>query len=145
MPQSNIPSATRNRCVVCRRTPNKNCGESCEFKIQGFHFRRQAPVGPFIADFIWLGGKLVVEVDGGQHALQKAQDELRTAWLRTQGYSVLRFWNHDVLARCDDVAEEILRVAKAADGDRKTPPDPSPQGGGEINARRLQTKNSGAA
>ncbi|MEQ8328806.1 MAG: endonuclease domain-containing protein [Parvibaculum sp.] len=75
----------------------------------GVHFRRQHRVGPYIVDFACLERKLIVEVDGGQHNEPKglARDDRRTAFLNRDGYTVLRFWNNDVLARTDDVVETI--------------------------------------
>jgi very-short-patch-repair endonuclease len=94
------------------------------------HFRRQAPIGNFIADFAWYAGKLVVEIDGGQHAEERrAYDARRTAWLEAQGYRVLRFWNNDVLKSPRSVGEAILATARESAVDPT--PDPSPQGGGE--------------
>ena len=69
-------------------------------------FRRQVPVGPFIADFLAKDHRLVIEVDGSQHADSDA-DAKRDAWFVANGYRVLRFWNSDVLARTDDVLETI--------------------------------------
>jgi very-short-patch-repair endonuclease len=68
-------------------------------QIAGYKFRRQQPLGEFIVDFVCLEKRLVVEVDGGQHteALQAAHDSERSAWLEQQGFSVLRFWDHEVL------------------------------------------------
>jgi very-short-patch-repair endonuclease len=101
-------------------------------KPLGFHFRRQGPIGPYIVDFVWYAGKLVVELDGGQHAeARRAYDERRTAWLQSQGYRVLRFWNIDVLKTPESVGEAILVAA----GTNPTP-DPSPQGGGEHTSAR---------
>ncbi|MGB5065912.1 MAG: DUF559 domain-containing protein, partial [Albidovulum sp.] len=60
----------------------------------GTHFRRQAPVGPYIADFAEFGRRLVIEVDGGGHGGRR--DAARDAWFAAQGFSVLRFWNSDV-------------------------------------------------
>ncbi len=62
-------------------------------------FRRQRPVGPYVVDFIRLEKRLVIEVDGGQHNTQVPQDTEREAWLRQEGYTVLRFWNHEVLTQ----------------------------------------------
>ncbi|WP_377807303.1 endonuclease domain-containing protein [Azospirillum sp. A29] len=70
-------------------------------------FRRQFPIGPFVADFACTECKLIVEADGGQHADNPA-DERRTAWLVEQGWRVLRFWNPDILTRTDDVLATIL-------------------------------------
>ena len=71
-------------------------------------FRRQQPIGPYVVDFACLAARLIVEVDGGQH-LDSASDAGRDAWLREQGFTVLRFWNNDVLVRTESVLEEILR------------------------------------
>jgi very-short-patch-repair endonuclease len=101
-------------------------------KPLGMHFRRQAPIGPYIADFAWHEGKLVVEIDGGQHAqAQQAYDKRRTSWLQSQGYRVLRFWNNDVMRTPQSVGEEILRAARRSAALKNPTPNPSPQGGGE--------------
>ncbi|MBI5494740.1 MAG: endonuclease domain-containing protein [Deltaproteobacteria bacterium] len=77
--------------------------------LDGARFRRQFPVGPFIADFACRERWLVVEVDGGQHAEHTAEDAQRTAWLERHGYRVLRFWNHEVLNNLEGV---LLVVAE---------------------------------
>jgi very-short-patch-repair endonuclease len=102
-------------------------------KPLGIHFRRQAPIGVYIADFAWYAGKLVVEIDGGQHAqVQQAYDARRTSWLKSQGYRILRFWNNDVLKSPHSVGEVILAAARESAAMQISPtPDPSPQGGGE--------------
>jgi very-short-patch-repair endonuclease len=78
----------------------------------GVRFRRQAPLGPFIVDFVCLERKLVVEVDGGQHA-ESEYDAQRDGWLRERGFRVMRFWNHEVLANIDGVTESIFAVLHA--------------------------------
>ena len=80
-------------------------GRLCAYK-----FKRQQPIGRFIVDFVCFTHKLIVEVDGGQHVELQSKDEARTAWLETQGFQVIRFWNDDVLLRSQFVLEEILRV-----------------------------------
>ena len=72
-------------------------------------FRRQHPIGPYIADFASPAHKLVVELDGGQHALQKQTDSTRTAELARRGYHVIRFWNNDVINNLTGVLETIRR------------------------------------
>ncbi|TDK30546.1 endonuclease domain-containing protein [Luteimonas terrae] len=72
----------------------------------GARFRRQHPVGPFIADFACLEPALVIEVDGGQHNGSRA-DASRDACLRRRGFHVLRFWNHDVLQNPEGVCSVI--------------------------------------
>ncbi|MDX2221786.1 MAG: DUF559 domain-containing protein [Rhodospirillaceae bacterium] len=81
-------------------------------RSRGIHIRRQAPIGPYIADFCCHRAKTVIEIDGGQHgrAAQQAVDRRRTAWLESQGYCVLRFWNDDVLTNLDGVIETVVAV-----------------------------------
>src|SRR5688572_26415515 len=81
-----------------------------ELNGQGFHFRQQAPLGPYIADFCDHGAKLVLEVDGAQHGEPKrvAADRRRTRWVEAQGYRVLRFWNHEPLVNMAGVEVAIL-------------------------------------
>ncbi|MFT4047399.1 MAG: endonuclease domain-containing protein [Solimonas sp.] len=69
--------------------------------------RRQHPIGTYIADFAIPARHLVIEIDGGQHALQRDADAERTAALRDRGYRVIRFWNNEVLANLDSVMETI--------------------------------------
>ena len=78
-------------------------------RFVGYKFRRQHPLGPFIADFACIEHRLVIEADGGQHAESKSDDR-RTAWLEHRGWRVLRFWNNDILKNTDDVQEMILAV-----------------------------------
>jgi very-short-patch-repair endonuclease len=73
----------------------------------GIKFRRQVPIGHYIADFICFEYRLIIEVDGGQHAEQLEYDEVRTQWFETNGYSVLRFWNHDVIKNIEGVLQKI--------------------------------------
>src|SRR2546422_2907729 len=93
-------------------------------QIEGYRFRRQVPIGPYVADFACLKARLVVEVDGGQHAEEVERDQKRTDWLASRGFRVLRFWNGEVLQQTDGGVE---LVCEALIG---TPSLPSPQGGG---------------
>ncbi len=79
----------------------------------GVHFRQQAPISRYIADFCDHSLKLVIEVDGSQHGESAglAADQQRTAWLNLQGYKVLRFWNRDVLANTEGVMANIMLAA----------------------------------
>ena len=81
-------------------------------QIATVKFRRQQPIGPFIVDFVCFEHRLIVEVDGGQHAQQVPYDEKRSRWLEAQGYRVLRFWNNDVLANTEAVAQSILEAVE---------------------------------
>ena len=76
-------------------------------QIAGVRFRRQEPIGPYVVDFCSLTYKLVVEIDGGQHAEREESDAQRTQFLQRLGYRVLRFWNHEVLQDTDAVVERI--------------------------------------
>lgn len=105
---------------------------------QGFHFRRQVPIGRFIVDFACPKAEIAVEIDGGQHNrdAHAARDRARDAGLAAAGFEVLRFWNAEVDADPDSVAETVFArlVAKGA-ASRHTPPQPSPEGRAEIGAK----------
>lgn len=77
-------------------------------RLAGFKFRRQVPIGPYIVDFACFEAKLIVELDGGQPAEAVEQDARRDGWLGEQGFSVLRFWNNEVLGNLDGVLMRIL-------------------------------------
>ena len=81
-------------------------------RLLRYKFRRQYPVGDFIVDFACTEYQLVIEVDGGQHS-ENAADTTRTAWLQSQGWRVLRFWNNDVLSNTNGVVDIILRVLRS--------------------------------
>ena len=81
-------------------------------RICGFKFRRQQTLGRYIVDFVCFEAKLILEIDGGQHA-ESATDSVRDAWLRENGYRVLRFWNNEVLLESESVLESILDALKS--------------------------------
>ena len=81
-------------------------------------FRRQAPIGDYIVDFVCHEAKLIIELDGGQHALLIDEDNARTAWLNSRGFRVLRFWNYQVFEESDEVLGTIWNALRV---------DPSPQ------------------
>jgi very-short-patch-repair endonuclease len=95
-----------------------------ELKSLGFYFRRQAPVGPYIVDFVSFRSQLVIEADGGQHGMPAGarSDQTRDAFLQSQGFRVLRFWNSDIDANLAGVMESILSTL------RDPPPDPPSAG-----------------
>jgi very-short-patch-repair endonuclease len=78
----------------------------------GFKFLRQEPIGPYVVDFICRERRLIVEVDGGQHADNKS-DLVRDRWLAERRYQVLRFWNNDVMANTEGVLETIATALNA--------------------------------
>jgi len=82
-------------------------------KLPGFKWRSQVPFLPYYADFVCIRARLIVEVDGGQHDVQRAYDETRTRFLNSQGYRVIRFWNNDVLQNIDGVLETVARDLSA--------------------------------
>jgi very-short-patch-repair endonuclease len=95
-------------------------------QVEGFKFRRQQPVGRYIVDFVSLDRKVVIELDGGQHALDP-RDKIRDEWLRSEGYKVLRFWDNQVFDNLEGVLETIREAIL-------TPhPDPLPRGEREDN------------
>jgi very-short-patch-repair endonuclease len=85
-------------------------------RLLGLRFRRQHPIGPYFADFACLELRLVIELDGGQHADPRGleRDRVRTAALEERGYEVIRFWNNDVLRDTQAVLATIARHALAA-------------------------------
>jgi very-short-patch-repair endonuclease len=93
-------------------------------QLAGWKFRRQHPIGPFIVDFVCIEKKLVVEVDGGQHATSLQEDTKRTRYLENKGYRVVRFWNNDVLRESDSVLNFVLNFLSGS-----PPPCPSPPKG----------------
>ncbi|MGH7053579.1 MAG: endonuclease domain-containing protein [Stellaceae bacterium] len=80
-------------------------------RLAGYRVRRQHPIGGFIVDFACMRHRLVIEVDGGQHA-ENAADERRAAFLKARGWRVIRFWNNDVLINTPGVVETILKVLR---------------------------------
>ena len=95
-------------------------------QLAGAKFRRQSPIGPFIADFVCAEVDLIVELDGDSHAQRQEYDAKRTAWLEQQRYRVIRFWNHDVQDRLDAVLEVIWREVQDARPASQSPPHPNP-------------------
>ena len=84
---------------ICRDStkPEKDCWELLrDRRVSGIKFRRQHPIGPYFADFVCLSAKLVVEIDGEQHAFQQERDARRTAFMESRGWRVMRFWAIEV-------------------------------------------------
>ena len=76
-------------------------------QLEGLRFRRQQPIGKYIVDFVCLEKRLILEIDGSQHAIDQDNDKQRDNWLLTEGYRILRFWNNDVLTNIEGVMETI--------------------------------------
>jgi adenine-specific DNA-methyltransferase len=83
-------------------------------QVNGVKFRRQQPIKNYIVDFVTFEKRLIVELDGSQHdeASMKEKDTKRTAFLESQGFRVIRFWDNDVLSNIDGVLEKIAEVLK---------------------------------
>ncbi|WP_082472669.1 endonuclease domain-containing protein [Sphingomonas sp. Leaf357] len=106
----NQPAGTVDRARTLRRTAT-NAETRLLHAVKGafpdLKWRRQVPIGPYYADILCFAAKLVIEVDGGQHDEAAAYDARRTRFIENEGYTVLRFWNTDVLANADGVIESI--------------------------------------
>ena len=95
-------------------------------RFMGIKFKRQKPMGNYIVDFVAPSHKLIIELDGGQHAEQQEYDRGRDTWLRNQGYTVVRFWNHQVLTETQAVLEAVRQKIQTLSAPS---PDPSPASG----------------
>jgi very-short-patch-repair endonuclease len=93
-------------------------------RLNGFKFRRQHPIPPYVADFCCIDARLIVELDGSQH--DERSDRVRTQYLQAQDWRVLRFWNHDALTCTEAVLEAILNALEG----RTLSPTPLPGGEG---------------
>jgi len=89
-------------------------------QLDGVKFRRQQPLGEYIVDFMCFEKRVIVELDGGQHALETSKDAIRDKKLISQGFTVLRFWNNEVFDNLEGVLEEIARFLEGK------PPSPRP-------------------
>jgi very-short-patch-repair endonuclease len=96
-------------------------------RFSGYKFRRQVPIDFYIADFLCFAERLIIELDGGQHA-ENPRDEKRDAYLRAQGFRILRIWNNDLFTNEEGVAEVILSALESP-----PLPNPSPARGEGLN------------
>jgi very-short-patch-repair endonuclease len=84
-------------------------------RFLGISFRRQVSIGPYIVDFVSFDARLILEIDGGQHASTHAKrDQKRDAWLREQGFTVRRYWNNDIFANMDGVLQDLAAACEQA-------------------------------
>ena len=95
------------------------------YRFMDLKFKRQKPMGRYIVDFVCVERRLIVELDGGQHAEQLEYDQHRDLWLRGQGYTVLRFWNNEVMQQLEGVLEKIHLTLSV----EPSPPAPLPLAG----------------
>ena len=111
-------------------------------QLDGYKFRRQLPIGPYIVDFACLSRKLVIELDGGQHAEQHNHDKKREDYLRGKGYKILRFWNNEVFQNCMDVLEAVYQALVGPPPHQPSPGGLAsatpPQGGSDWSAERAR-------
>lgn len=112
-------------------------------RFGGVKFKRQVPLGSYVVDFICFERKLIIEVDGGQHA-ESLSDRSRDEWLTSQGFRILRFWNNDVLQRADTVLDEI-RCAIAIPEIATPSPDALRASPSPTRGERKQNSKSGHA
>lgn len=90
-------------------------------RLEAYKFKRQVPIDHYIVDFVCLARRLIIEADGGQHSAEG--DAKRSAYLKRQGFRILRFWNSDILGNEDGVVEVILEALASP------LPNPSPAEG----------------
>ncbi len=83
-------------------------------RLSGYRFRRQVPLSRYVADFVCMQARVIVELDGGQHVDRRVEDEARTRHLERGGFRVLRFWDDDALLRTEAVLESILAALRSA-------------------------------
>ena len=103
--------------------------------LSGYRFRRQVSLGPYVADFVCLRARLIVEIDGSQHDEHLLDELERTRYLARMGFRVIRFWNNEVLQQTESVLEGILEALIQA----CPHPSPLPQAG-EGEERELGTE-----
>ncbi|MEO8373885.1 MAG: endonuclease domain-containing protein [Sphingomonas bacterium] len=100
-------------------------------RLDGFKFRQQTTIGPFVADFVCLEAKLIIELDGGQHDAET--DAPRTRFLEARGFKILRFWNNDVIENMEGVLLTVhdALIERVSAKQKKTLTQPSPAKAGE--------------
>jgi very-short-patch-repair endonuclease len=133
MPHRAVPKSRRTNARALR-TDMTDAERKLWYRLRAHRFndasfRRQVPIGPYIADFVCLKARLIVEVDGGQHGTER--DATRDAWLRNQDFRVLRFWNNDVHSNLDGVLHVIAETLERALPPSLTLPR---KGGGDATA-----------
>ena len=110
-------------------------------RLADFKFRRQQPLGPYIVDFVCFETRCIVEADGGQHSEQAEYDNRRDDWLRSQGFTVLRFWNNDILNNIEGILEVIWKACQSGRASSTPPPhtNPSPARGEGLKSGQSPT------
>ena len=126
------PSGTIDRARQLRRTSTeveKRLLRALREKLPAFKWRHQMPVGPYFVDIACFAERLIIELDGGQHAEAGEYDAARTRFIEAQGYRVVRFWNNDVVENLSGVLESITATLSPSPS-RGSAAHPSPAGRG---------------
>jgi very-short-patch-repair endonuclease len=115
MPHQHVPESKRRFARALRRdmteAEHRLWRELRDRRLDRIKFRRQVPIGPYVADFLCMEAMLIVEIDGSQHA-ESERDNVRDAELRARGFRVLRFWNDDVLRDINAVCATIIAYVR---------------------------------
>ncbi|RWL95227.1 endonuclease domain-containing protein [Mesorhizobium sp.] len=115
MPHQPVTQTKRSFARSLRRemteAENKLWQELRDRRLDRIKFRRQAPIGKYVADFVCLEARLIIEIDGSQHA-DSESDRIRSAELKASGFRVLRFWNDDVVKDLDSVCDTIIAYVR---------------------------------
>lgn len=101
-------------------------------QLDGIKFRRQQPIGNYIVDFVSYEKRIVIELDGGQHAIARCKDNDRDRWLADEGFIIMRFWNNDVFENLDGVLAVIRQRCLS-----RTSPSPCPSRRGRGSSVKL--------
>jgi very-short-patch-repair endonuclease len=129
MAQRKIGAPKPDRARTLRRNPTepeKRLWQKLRNRqLSNLKFRRQTPVGPYIADFLCLDALLIVEVDGEAHGSTQARDAVRTAYVENEGFRVIRFSNAEVMGNMDGVLAQILAAAMPSPSRRLPSAGPS--------------------
>jgi very-short-patch-repair endonuclease len=134
--QKAFATSLRNSATDAERTLWKSLRGDA---LNGLRFRRQFPIGIYIVDFVCFEVRLIVEVDGGQHA-ESQHDESRDGWLKSEGFDVLRFWNNEVLQNMEGVMQELSKAISLRV--RLSPPPLDGEGWGEVKAQQTNHPHS---
>ena len=95
-------------------------------RMMNCKFRRQFPVGRYVVDFVCRKHNLIIEIDGGHHADRQVYDAVRSEWLQSRGFDVLRYWDNEVLTQMDSVSESIGDALEKRGASYSPSPQPSP-------------------
>ena len=92
-------------------------------QLRGYRFRRQVPIGNYIADFVCIEARLIIELDGSQHQEQRVYDEQRTRYLEQRGFKIFRVWDNQAFTETQSVLETISNMLESSTSQRTAPAD----------------------